>query len=640
MIVAKKDFAAVDFSFFNGGLNSNDPHCAIRENQAYSGSINARFMKKGFMRAPGFHGLSDTPTFAAICKGLDIYSLLDGTDILIGYSGGKIYSINKTTNEVTEIYDLTGNGECYGVSFYGKLFVTNGSKSCVIETDVGYPIGIAPPSGVTAAAAAGGSLPEGVYKIFVGYARKVAGLNVQYSVGQAIADVTLTAGNKTISISNFANSSDGRVNNKVVWLTDAGGGVYYLYHQTNNNTTTSFSVSSDSGKNASILYRVWGEPSKQPPTMTGLYAHDDRLFGWYGNTLYASMKATTAYDLERWPEIQYEFPFKIISLFSIGADLFINSARGIFKLPDADMAASYKQVTKRLYFMFDRTVSYIDENSKENPSPVIGVTNDGVRIFDGNSFSIDLSKDIKSDIKKLIDGSSSTFKPNGFVYRSEGRTEYRIGYRDTTINALCNNRQLVLNLDSVVINSNTDYTAPWELWQTGFQYSAIDSSGTLFMLQNLAESSQVFKESYNDVCDVSIYDDDGSFLATKTCKECKVKSRLEIVDISSRIIWETMRTLAQLNSDATIRIEIGEEFDISKIHTIQKSGSGIVPVFDEVLFDEVTFVSEQPIIGKNKLQQNLKGASVFVEFTQTANDPTMQVLEIKLYGIYETGRYV
>ena len=77
--------------------------------------------------------------------------------------------------------------------FYDKFFAVNGAKACVIEGTSGYPIGIAPPEGVLAAAAAGGSLPTGVYKIYAGYARKVAGSNVQFSVGQVIADVTLTS---------------------------------------------------------------------------------------------------------------------------------------------------------------------------------------------------------------------------------------------------------------------------------------------------------------------------------------------------------------------------------------------------------------------------------------------------------------
>ena len=55
-------------------------------------------------------------------------------------------------------------------------------------------------------------------------------------------------------------------------------------------------------------------------------------------------------------------------------------------------------------------------------------------------------------------------------------------------------------------------------------------------------------------------------------------------------------------------------------------------------FDVDVFSSEQPVIGVSKLEENLKGASVFVTYEQTADDINMQTLEIKLYGTYEQGR--
>lgn len=641
MIINKQDIAAVDFSDFSGGLNSTDPQCAIKPNQAYSGSINARWYKKGFGRAPGFHGIASTPTFEDAAKGLDIYSRIDGTDSLISYSGGKVYSVNKENNKTTELYNLTGSGECYGVSFYDKFFAVNGAKACVIEGTSGYPIGIAPPEGVLATAAAGGSLPTGVYKIYAGYARKVAGSNVQFSVGQFIADVTLTTGSRTIAVTNFANSSDARVNNKILWMTDADGGVYYQYYQTNDNTTTSFNVTSDSTKNASVLYRVWGEPSKQPPLLTGIFVHDDRIFGWRSNVLYASMKATTVYDLERWPDIQYEFPFQILSLFAIGADLFINSNQGVIKLPNADMAARYEWITRRLYFKYTNTVRNIDDNSAENPTPVIGVTNDGVRIFNGVSFSMDLSKDIKTDIKKLITGSSSAFKPCGVVCRSQDRTEYRLSYRDTNINAVANNRTLVLNLDRLTINSNTEYLAPWELWQIGFQYAAIDTNGSLFMCQSLSTAAQIMREHFTTVDDLYVYRDEGTFLSAASNKKCIVKSRMEITDISGSVRWNVLRALAQLSYTSSIEIKIGNEINLSSqydLSTVDQTAE--ILVWDQGNWDEAIWGADQLSIVKQILKANLKGPSVIVTFTQEANDINLQVIEIKLYGKFESGRYV
>ena len=635
-MIAKQGHLPLDFSFFNGGYNCKDPQCGIKQNQAYTGTINARFKSKGFDRAPGFLGIAETPVFTTYCKGIEFYNRIDGTDLLMGFSGGKLYSVNTATGAITELYNLTGSAEGYGVSAFDRFFAVNGASACVVEGDSSYTIGIAPPEGVTAEAAASGSLPDGVYKLYAGYARTVSGLNVQFSEGQEIADVTLGTGNNTIAISNFANSTDARVSNKVIWATDANGGTYYLYHETEDNETESFNITSTAGKNSSVLYRVWGAPSKQPPTMTGIFFHDNRLFGWKDNVLYASMKATTVYDLERWPDIQYEFPFYILSLFSIGPDLFINTNKGIIKLPYADMSARWEWVTKRLYFKYPRTVAKLDNNSgDEYNEPVIGLTNDGVRIFDGTGFSIDLSKDVKPDIKRAYDGASAVFTPAGFVYRTKDRSEYHLSYRDLTINAVTNNRRLVLNLDSLTIASNTDYLTAWEPWEIGFTHSAIDSSGNLYMAQSLNGNSQIFIEQWGSVADKWVYGSSGQYITESTNKTCKVVSRMDITDIAGRVRWEQARTLIQLQGEASIKVNIGEAENLNATHTFV---TGDESLFDVARFDVDVFSSEQPVIGVSKLEENLKGASVFVTYEQTADDINMQTLEIKLYGTYEQGR--
>ena len=45
------------------------------------------------------------------------------------------------------------------------------------------------------------------------------------------------------------------------------------------------------------------------------------------------------------------------------------------------MSARWDQITKRLYFKYVRTIAKIDEGTgDEDNSPVIGLTNDGIRI--------------------------------------------------------------------------------------------------------------------------------------------------------------------------------------------------------------------------------------------------------------------
>jgi hypothetical protein len=628
----------LDFSNYSLGLNSRESQFGIKDGQAYNGSINARFKAVGFDRAPGFVGLSEIPVFTAYSKGIEHYSRVDGTQKKMGFSEGKLYEVAEDGTKA-ERYDLTGGGEGFGVSAYDKFFAVNGAGSCVVENGTAYPIGITAPTACTVAAAAGGTLPDGVYTIYVGYALKVDGLNVLYSQGFLCASVTLGSGNNTIAFSNFANSSNTRVNNKVVWMASpTDSATIYRYHETDNNTSTSFSVASAANRNTSQLYRVQALPSAQSPVMTGIILHDDRIYGWKNNSLYASMKATSPYDLERWPGIRYDFPFYILSLFTIGTDLYINTNQGIILLPDGDLSAKYKQITKRLYFKYIRTVAKLDDTTgNENESPVIGWTNDGIRVFSGNGFSIDLSKDVKTDIKRGMDGASSTFQPCGFVYRSKDRSEYRVSYRDTSVNALYNNRQLVLNLDSLTIESNSQYIAAWELWDTGFSHASVDATGTVYMVQSLNGNSQVIKENWDSVANKWTWNDSG-YCAVLTPKICKVISKVDLIDIVGRIGCEQLRTLTQLSETAKISVQMGDEFDVKQSANVTPGG-GTLALFDEALFDESIFVSEQPVVGLVKLKQSLKGCSAFVAFEQTADDPTMQVISIRIYTNFEQGRF-
>lgn len=627
----------LDFSNFSLGLNTRESHFGIKDGQAYAGSINARFKAIGFDRAPGFFGLAETPVFTTYCKGIEHYSRTDGSQKLMGFSDEKLYEIaDDGTKE--ERFNLTGTGEGFGASAYDKFFAVNGAGSCVVENETAYPIGIAAPTGCTVAAAAGGTLPDGVYTIYVGYALKVGGLNVLYSQGFQCSSVTLGGSNHSIAFSSFANSSNTRVNNKVVWIagpTDSA--TIYFYHETGNNTSTSFTVSSDTAKDTTKLYRILALPSARPPVLVGIIFHNDTLYGWKDNVVYTSMKATSPYDLERWPGISYTFPFYILSLFTIGSDLFMNTNQGIIKLPDGDMTAKWEQITKRLYYKYIRTVAKLDDTTgNEKESPVIGWTNDGVRIFNGNGFSIDLSKDIKTEIKKGMDGATSNFQPCGFVCRSKDRSEYRISYRDTSINSLYNNRQLVLNLDTLTIESNSQYIAAWEMWDVGFSHCSINSEGTVYMAQTLNGNSQIFKETWDSVANKWVWND-SEYCTALTPKLCKVISKVDIVDILGRISCEQLRTLTQLGNVAKITVTIGDEFDIKETKSITAAG-GVLSVFDEALFDEALFVSEQPVIGVEKLKQNLKGCSVYIVFEQTSDDPTMQVISIRVYTNYEQGR--
>jgi len=631
------DSFLIDFSDYSLGLNTKESHFGIKPKQAYNGSINARFKARGFDRVPGFFGLAETPPFTTYCKGLEIYSRVDGTQKLMGFSNGRLYEVNPTTNVATERYNLTGTGEAFGVSAYDKFFAANGSSSCMVENETGYQIGITPPAACTVAAAAGGTLPDGTYTIYVSYAIS----NVLYSQGFLCASVTLGGGNNTIAFSSFANSSNPRVSNKVVWMAGpVDSGSLFFYYETGNNTSTSFNITSASTRDSSKYYNVLALPSKIPPVMTGIFFHDDTLFGWKNNVLYASMKATSVYDLERWPDITYEFPFYILSLFAIGTHIYLNTNKGIIRIPDADLTAKYEYVTKRLYFKYVRTVAKLDDTTGDKTdSPVIGWTNDGVRIFDGNGFSIDLSKDVKPNIQTGMDDANSTFQPCGYVCRSNARSEYRISYRDTDINTVSNNRTLVLNLDTLTIQSNTEYIAAWELWGIGFTHACITADNIVYMAQSVNGNSQIFTETWGSVSDKWIYSDLGTLLTDLTPKEIVVKSKVETPDLAIRLRCEQIRLLSQQNSLSSVFVEIADEFCKADSKNFA-AGSGVVSLMDEALFDEAVFASEQPIINIGKLKSGiLKGSSVFVTYKQTADDMSLNVVSIILYAIVEKGNY-
>lgn len=626
----------IDFSNFRAGLNTKDPHISIGEKQAYSGTENIVFKESGIAPWFSFAGIKDSAVFPGKITGLDIYSRVDGTDILIAGYNGSIYSINKSTGVGTLIYTLGGLGEFWFVSFYDKLFAANGTGSCVIEGSAGYQIGITPPSGVSVAATAGGSLANGDYTIYASYARMVSGVAVLYSQGEELGTVTLGSGNNTIAVSDFANSSDTRVGNKIIWAQGPNDAGVFLYHATGDNTTTSFNITDTTLYDATKYYRTLSNPSAQPPVMTGIFAHDDRIFGWYENTLYASMQAVTVYDLERWPDIQYKFPFRITGLFAIGEDLFINTdGRGIIKLPEANMDGAYKQVTKKRCFKFIRSVENIDENSKESPSPVIGITQNGVRIFDGYSFTIDLTKSIKNDMDDLYSGASSEHAPVGFVQRANDRTEYRFSYRDLDIGSVCNNYTYVLNLDQLVINSNVDYTAPWESVKVGFNYACVDGSDEAFMAQSLESGSQIFKDDPKHTIDRNIFKYNGTFVSSAS-KACNLVTKMVIPSIAGRFRLEQLRYISYMRSSATITIYIGEEISINEENTVETGGR---PLFGVARFGVDRFSSNEPIIGVHKLGRDIKGVAVYVVVNFNSKSINDYLSEMKLFGEYLEGSY-
>ena len=112
MSISRRKAVAVRFSDFSGGTNLSEDSTRIRNNQVQGGTINAILRKNGALRRPGSTAKTSFDLTAAV-RGLHNYLDLADTERLLCGAGGKLYTINKSSGEDTEIYDLTGTGNFY-----------------------------------------------------------------------------------------------------------------------------------------------------------------------------------------------------------------------------------------------------------------------------------------------------------------------------------------------------------------------------------------------------------------------------------------------------------------------------------------------------------------------------------------------
>ena len=626
----------LDFSNMASGMNTVDTPTQLRKGQVQS-AVNAVMGSRGFQTAQGYLGLSATDLFLNSVKGIHVHQFTDGTEALLTVSNGHVYAVNTSTGALTDLFTISGTGEAYFASAFNKCFAVNGTGAVKVESaTTAYNIGIVAPSGVTAAKAAGGSLTAGVYKIYVCYGRKVGGTIVLYSQGQTIGDVTLSGGDLSITFSNFANSSDSQVNTKIVFMTDADGATYYFYHDTNDNTTTSFTITATTNRNTSLLYTVEASLNYVPPALKGLIMHDRKLIGWLNDVVYYSLRFGNVYDLERWNTASngqiITYPHTVISLFSMGAHLYINTVAGIIMQPYADWSQKYEIMDRRWYYRFPKTVDNWG-------SQVIGMTNDGLRIFDGEKFStFDLSKDIKPEIDRLYSSYSSDYEPCGKVVRRENRTEYHLSFRDTNTGTALNNRWFVLNLDDVVIRDSDNYRTPWEEIDLGFAYATSAKDNTNYFAQSKEGGACIFKERGSETRRKYVYTKAGAWLAAETDRTLKIITRQDITNITGIVRWHTLHVYSKGKSAFTVKVVIIDKAGRYRIKTVTPSTDG-VSVFGTAIFGVSVFSSETPLLRKIKLPMSIKGRGVYLEVEQTTNDPTMTVYELVLSGTLIKNRF-
>jgi hypothetical protein len=631
-ISAKRKEVAVRFADFSGGVNYSEDSTRINNNQVQD-CKNAILRKNGAARRPGCSALAGFDIVKPI-TGMHNYLDFTGTERIVMGSDGKVYTINATSGASTLEYTIGGTGKFRFCDSLGKVFATNGTKVVKGEGGDWFPVGIETPTGASAAASnsATGSLPAGVYEVYVGYGRDVGGTIVLYGSGQYLGSITVTAPDDSITISNFALSTDAQVNKRVVWMSDAGGATIYQYYTTTNTGSTTVVVENDTAKQVSLIYSALAVNNVPVPAFEYIHAGDGRIWGSKGNRLYFSLRNTSnAYDLERFFPLNFiDFPHEIEGIFSVGQNLYVNTPAGIYTQPSHDVTARTVWVEKRWRFTYMSTV--VDYAGGK-----IGLTNDGVKFFDGEKFyDYDISEAIKKEISKMY-LTTAGFEPWAIIYRRDIRTEYHICYNDAKISTATNNRRMVLNLDKLAYYPDKTVSAPWELWTNGATHMVAQQNGIVYHAQSHATAPKLYKEEISNTVDNGIYLDDGTIGTSASKVSLLVTSRSELLDMSARCSWNILRTMARVNDEITIKLFMR---DVEGLATSREIGSGAgVSLWDVFEWDVGSWASSTPVLSKKKLPMNLHSYMMYIAIEQTADDPDFNVLDVVIEGIATVTRF-
>jgi len=615
----------------SGGVNINDPAISLKENQAQD-CLNLILLQSGCIRWPGCVNLTAKDAVNDYFRGMYYSSEISGSGHLFAMWGGKLYEITVSDGSISAaLYDATGSGELWGATQWGKFYGTNGAGIFKVETSTASRLGLVAPAAGAAIAAVGGSLPDGVYKVKIGYSRKVGGLNVLYSQCYDLGSVTLGTGNNSIAISSFANSADPQVNNKVVWMTLAGGTTYYFFYETGNNTTTSFTISDDTAYENAIVYEQFSLPSGLPPAMTGLIIADNRIFGYLGNYVYYSLKAQNGYDLERFPTLnKIEYPFQITGLFNIGQYLYINTAsNGVIIQSLDDLGSRFEQFEFKTSFKYMRTV--VDWNGGK-----LGLTQAGLQFFDGQKFlDFDYSFNIRPVIRSMYTTADDNFQPVACIINRDNRIEYHLSFRNTLIGSVANNRTYVLNLSQTFYQDNENFKTPWEILGRGFNYSAKTADGVWFFAQSKESSSTIFKELSTHTTQVGIYNDAGTYIDTAENMPALLITKNRYENLFSKVEFEEIALLMQAGSNPTVGIVIADTVGVQSFRELSIIGGS---QWDISEWDIAQWTPEVPGRYKAKCKRAIRGYTWNFKFIQTADDINFKLNEVEVLAIVETGR--
>ena len=628
----------IPISDLSGGLNTTDPDTQVgdrflgRGRNQVIGCLDLMLHTK--KQRPGSKGASGV--HSGYCRGLGYYLQHDGTEHILSVSGGKLYrhTVLDPPFTASELFDMTGDGEAWFQDYLDICVVCNGTNVVKVEGTDAYQLGIDAPSGASSALlAATGSLSDGTWKVIVCYARDVGGSTVLYSTGQALNDVVIASPDSAIRIT-MANSPDGQVNNKVVFLSGpSDGGIYYKYHETGDNTTTQIDVTTEANKNT-IIYSVEAQRNASVPAFEYILVHNNYLYGTVGNTLYRSLRAGTRYDLERFDTRSAggntaDYPYDIQGIWSIGDDVYLNTPHAMIRIPQGEINAEFEEIPG--YFKYPRTV-------RPWNGGLIGLTAHGVMFFDGSKFyPHDIAQDIKPQIQALYDGYSDNFRPCAAIYRRSDRLEYHLVYRDSQVSTTHNNRRLVLNLDKVAFMQEARVAAPWEVWSNGAAYMVVTDNNVWYCIQSLSGDCVMYEE------DPALKRD--QFIYKKGVLESADKYGFEIQlgrfrpNIAGLTRWIQAFLHAKYNPTVTIRVDAAL-WPANAAYSAQANtvASGL-PLFGVARFGIDRFAPEGPIYKRLKLSRALKSKGMLVTISQDDEDPVFQLLDAEIHGVLAVGRF-
>lgn len=624
----------LDFSDMSGGRCTAFPPHALLPNQCQE-SINFIHETVGLTKSPGYSGLDPAPLFDKPVTGFFSYRKDTGVDVIIAVSDGKVWSVDLTLKTKTEIGTMAGTGRCYAVNAIGKLWICNGTSFVKVESSLSvYRVQILAPTTGSTSAQAGGTLPDGIYGVYLTYARYDSSTGLYlYSLPQSLGNVTLGSGNNTVRVT-LTSSSDAQVNRVIVFMTDSGGSVPYFYKEATTPATT-IDITSNSARNPDVKLIIESAPNQVLPEIpNGIFLFDDSIFVWVagGKRVYYSMKAdVNPFDLERFPaENVRAMTLPVHSLFSVGSDLFFNSVgRGVTVAYSGDMASVIKRVNSTFWFT---------ECSTEGGRCSVvmykgfafGLTNDGFRFFNGVDFSEDVSFHVKPDIDRIYVNSSSII-PSAMVFRRSGkRTEYRFSYNNYNYGSGRCNDQLVFNLDFYFDPNEPKKT--WEWWENGFDFIT-DKNGSFVGLQNGSSVSCVVTES--GVSDINCLDRFGTLhTSVANSKQRYFKTRMHVDDLDSICVWGPLHILATSGGVISGNIILHDQNDTRYPINIVLASVGTVSLPSEVSGLEVPLPfdlgPEYPVTPSVSMPFSCRSKSVAIEIQQTDNDAEFMIYKIQL----------